>query len=57
MNQIIILCCLIIQDAVLDRYTQYGNENQQQQAQPSAIVQADWVRNKHIGKKGEFRYF
>lgn len=45
---------LWIQDAVLDRYTQYGNENHQQ---PSAAAQADWVRNKHIGKKGEFRYF
>lgn len=46
-----------MQDAVLDRYTQYGNENHQQQTHASVAAQADWVRNKHIGKKGEFRYF
>lgn len=44
------------QDAVLDRYTQYGNDSHQQQMHASS-TQLDWVRNKHIGKKGEFRYF
>lgn len=24
---------------------------------PETAAQADWVRNKHTGKKGEFRYF
>ncbi|XP_031641238.1 epidermal growth factor receptor kinase substrate 8-like protein 2 [Contarinia nasturtii] len=41
----------VVNDAVLDRYTQYGNENHQQ---PSAAAQADWIRNKHIDKKQQY---
>lgn len=40
------------QQKVLFNYSFQDDHGQQQNVMP-----ADWVRNKHLGKKGEFRYF
>jgi hypothetical protein len=33
------------------------NDNFQDEHVNQNVMPADWVRNKHLGKKGEFRYF
>lgn len=41
-------------DPLSERYTQSGENSSQPGIAPNS---AEWVRNKHLGKKGEFRYF
>lgn len=43
-----------------DRYSQPIENNGSHaggSVAPVSPAQAEWVRNKHTGKKGEFRYF